>query len=1744
MPSLQSKILTLDTRQLLFNVAVALDPNLPVPDLSDRDVVPEDHFRTVRRVLNHLLGDDIRFSTDGLAQPNADQERKLSLLYQSDKARQLCADTLHVPEADVSTWLMQQFFARIAWLNESVVVTDTARAQLENYLYVTLPFWGGRVVLGQDEFSELGELLVPVPDDLRLWMVQFRRGARLVPIAQWVAMSPAETLYNGLAAWHAVVHTDSGQDAISLFCESFSRLIPTTQYRDRDLLNWLNLSLEKTDFWSSFTSSLTGALGDERLLDNLQVDLATPTSLATRLDYLRKLASYVVDPDNEQWLASAIAEARRAPGMRALSLAIRLSFEHSGLAFESAILLASLILFSDLESSLQLNEALPGSQLLNATVPRLDAWSPLRNANQLFARMGIEVLCRSDGADRVLRLSARETWHALIHTSWFESTFSPMLDRMDWYTSRADEGASPRITQALAGRAIIDYFLGAPEADGESLETSLRSEWVLDYSHRQLSERVKMLIRYRQPDATTSTVDLLHYLVLREAMPELLVEGVPDHLQYGRSLQSVAFIHGVALIEAMTPGLSVTTPYDELIKVSADLSQSQDPEVHRLWATALTVPALRYATAHGVVRWSGTNDVLHASPTQISEALSHVQAQQEQHAQELNSLLSIKPPDRRQLAQQLLQKAGVDRGLWDQAVKITHWPVLQDHGFTIAFSYSVDHLTAVGQPEATVLELVMMGEAYIPGTPTIPEAYASAFDTFRKALVSAQTEVIKRLLNEMQPESRDMLFNATCEISRVRFGTEEGTQGLFLRCQRGDHRNDFKGHSVSEFFFELIPASGVARETSQRFTYAVDGVTWSHPISIPEAFHLRDAHQRRIEEARTTPLLPMDSDAYLTGTVSRVITAIHTPAQGTLVPSSELVYLPAADEQASVAALAAAAASHLLASFMEKSKTEHQHETNWERIWTREREYADAIARFIVPFYSCIKDLESGDHSAGVIVGCVIDIAFALVPLGQFAGSTARIVLRAGEMSVWSVTRLTGKAVGRLIVGLAEQSGAVLVRDVFKVGIKLGRLSLSTLLEAVPSLKAIFASRAVMESTFSLDKGMYRILDTPQHPWQPRRVASDSRAVVDGRSSMAVRDVGTAQQPDFRLLDPEADRVFGKRLTPLSSAQSPEFSVLSAADSIGPDRYPPVLPITSVEDGFHEARIDRRCSVSTIQRAEGEYDILIDGHAYHLDADAPNAALRKRPVARLSSTTETLRETENLCRVRRDLISVPCATGVKLTTPAPEPVQPGSTSPKRTGKHPSHAMDAREFTLDRQSLVTDGGAQDLDVFVNEGKYCKWSEPVEAQASTSSQASVATGRAVVPLSERERALLSLPETPAYLPELQGTLADDHLLGLPENFGLEDSMSIYQHVPVVELGAVASGVQDTRTLRGIRMEIAGQDWIFVEADTGVFYKARTPSAVGDLNLRFSRVEDADEINTFVRLSEQYRVFRERPDAVIDQENIARLLFDLVDESERASWHVSWSRQIKTYDNYASWCQASQQRNELLRIASDVLSGEAIQKRFVDLARASIPDFRKIAERTLPEQQHIVDILNRLMPVQGSKAKWEMLSVQSVVTPKAARNILDQVKGANLSFVQVYTESGERMVYYALSGGLKAKALKLQVDLAESAERVIDGVVFRDARARMAGRLPDPGFTSLPVVRDADRLVVREFGRQVDSERLIATVLKEDLASTRLTHIKVFTVMDTCRSCGGFVLPRLKLDFPDAQFSVTYLKDYGRS
>ncbi|WP_163004091.1 hypothetical protein, partial [Pseudomonas viridiflava] len=97
------------------------------------------------------------------------------------------------------------------------------------------------------------------------------------------------------------------------------------------------------------------------------------------------------------------------------------------------------------------------------------------------------------------------------------------------------------------------------------------------------------------------------------------------------------------------------------------LAESEDPGVQALWATTLTLPAWRYATAHGAVEGAASEGLQQASAAQVAQALSYLQTQQQLHAQEMNRLLAIKPPDRKALAAQMLTEADVPEWLWEQA---------------------------------------------------------------------------------------------------------------------------------------------------------------------------------------------------------------------------------------------------------------------------------------------------------------------------------------------------------------------------------------------------------------------------------------------------------------------------------------------------------------------------------------------------------------------------------------------------------------------------------------------------------------------------------------------------------------------------------------------------------------------------------------------------------------------------------------------------------------------------------------------------------------------------------------------------------------------------------------------------------------------------------------------------------------------------------------------------------------------
>jgi hypothetical protein len=216
-----------------------------------------------------------------------------------------------------------------------------------------------------------------------------------------------------------------------------------------------------------------------------------------------------------------------------------------------------------------------------------------------------------------------------------------------------------------------------------------------------------------------------------------------------------------------------------------------------------------------------------------------------------------------------------------------------------------------------------------------------------------------------------------------------------------------------------------------------------------------------------------------------------------------------------------------------------------------------------------------------------------------------------------------------------------------------------------------------------------------------------------------------------------------------------------------------------------------------------------------------------------------------------------------------------------------------------------------------------------------------------------------------------------------------------------------------------------------------------------------------------------------------------------------------------------------------ARNILTREQALENFVMLTRSSIANFKPMTEVDPLTRQHVASVIDSLLPATGSRHPWVPVPAADIALETTGETIRRHLNSTNLAFLLAETSDRKHHIYYALAGGKRGKNLTLRAPQTREGS----AMTFIDARERMRGQAPDPAFTSLPIMRTAKKLKIREHDRYLDAERLIATAFKQDMPrGETVTRIHFFTLMDTCNSCGGFVMPRLKLDYPQTFPSAT--------
>ncbi len=394
------------------------------------------------------------------------------------------------------------------------------------------------------------------------------------------------------------------------------------------------------------------------------------------------------------------------------------------------------------------------------------------------------------------------------------------------------------------------------------------------------------------------------------------------------------------------------------------------------------------------------------------------------------------------------------------------------------------------------------------------------------------------------------------------------------------------------------------------------------------------------------------------------------------------------------------------------------------------------------------------------------------------------------------------------------------------------------------------------------------------------------------------------------------------------------------------------------------------------------------------------------------------------------------------------------------------------------------------------------------------------------------------------------------GLPDDLPIEQIRMINQHCPPVRLGGLARTIADRRTLRGAVIDWRGEQWLVVEADLGVFYGARyqpwgwqaalpvLPSEPGKLaqaprNLRryFDRIRDEEAIDRYLEISETYRIVTQRPNLQRDIDNLTQLLRDWIEQTT-AFEPVQRSPFMDILQAAQSRLLPLHARNILTHSpAQDALAGLA-RSGVIGLNREIIPAWRQFNQASLVERQHLLGVLDDLLPATGSTAPYTLSASTPLLDASALIALRQHLHPANLAFASVTLRDQSRLVFFSLSGTPGRRVLEIVPTV-----RQTPNIRYIDARQTIQGLPSDPRFSELTTLRRADFLSVRHHKRHLDAERQIATALNHALLarSAEVESIAFFTLLDTCRSCGGYVLPRLRLDYPQATFSVTWMLEY---
>lgn len=246
-------------------------------------------------------------------------------------------------------------------------------------------------------------------------------------------------------------------------------------------------------------------------------------------------------------------------------------------------------------------------------------------------------------------------------------------------------------------------------------------------------------------------------------------------------------------------------------------------------------------------------------------------------------------------------------------------------------------------------------------------------------------------------------------------------------------------------------------------------------------------------------------------------------------------------------------------------------------------------AKMLVPFWGGIEDIASGDPQrveSGAL-SLFTDLVSFAVPIGKYVGGSTRLIAQAGRISFQAAMPKFATLTKTFLLGAIRELNPL---EAVPALLKLGGSGVLRLSAAVG--RQVDAGLALFRK--ALGKPMIAptgrtLQSVDPRVWKPLET-QDSLFTVAGVDHIPMRSVGTDLLPEYRLIDPLTNTVFGPRYIPWGEAGLQKIPDLD--DYIAPVSYEQAAEFSRRANGIYDGK-----NQQSYVRARGQWYVVETRHS-------------------------------------------------------------------------------------------------------------------------------------------------------------------------------------------------------------------------------------------------------------------------------------------------------------------------------------------------------------------------------------------------------------------------------------------------------------------------------------------------------------------------------------------------------------------